>query len=135
MGSVSTYRFFNLWRAIGVALVIGAVTASLLPLPFRISAHHLDKLWHGLTYACMMFWFVQLYGRSRNWILALGFIGLGILVEGLQSLTGYRTAEVADAVANSIGVAVGWGLFQTPLGRTLAWLDRLLARGRGLPES
>ena len=131
----SPLRYFKVWRAIGVALVVGAVAVSLMPAPPAFSTSHIDKLWHALTYACLMFWFVQLFRRKRIWALALGFVAMGSMIEGLQYLTGYRTAEFADALANTAGVLVGWGLYQTPLGGSLQWLDHQLSRIRHLSNS
>jgi len=38
-------------------------------------------------------------------------VGMGVVIAGLQYLTGYRTAENADALANAFGVGIGWLLF------------------------
>lgn len=131
----SPLRFFRLWRAIGIALVAGAIVVSLIPLPYTFSMSYTDKIWHALTYACLMFWFVQLFRWKRNWLLALGFMAMGVLIEGLQYLTGYRTAELADVLANTSGVLAGWALFRTPLGGSLQWFDTRLARIRQLSNS
>jgi VanZ family protein len=39
---------------------------------------------------------------------ALGFVAMGILIEFLQRMTGYRDFEVLDMVADAIGVLLGW---------------------------
>jgi len=39
---------------------------------------------------------------------ATGFILMGIALEFLQGMTGTRSFEVFDMVANSVGVALGW---------------------------
>jgi len=39
---------------------------------------------------------------------AAGFILMGIALEFLQGMTGYRTFDVFDMIANTIGVALGW---------------------------
>jgi glycopeptide antibiotics resistance protein len=51
---------------------------------------------------------------------------MGVAIEYLQRMTGYRTFDVADMIANGIGAALGWGLAQTPLGNALDWVERLL---------
>ena len=135
MSESTALKFVQFWRSVGAVLVMGAVIVSLIPAPYKFSTSHMDKLWHAITYAGLMFWFAQLYGNAVHWRLALGFVALGAVIEGLQHLTGYRMAEVADAIANTVGVLLGWALFRTPLGRMLRHFDRLLARARKLPSS
>ena len=53
---------------------------------------------------------------------------MGVAIEFLQGMTGYRTFEVADMIANAIGAALGFGAGSDPLGRALDWTERLLAR-------
>ena len=88
---------------------------------------HGDKLGHLLAYGVLMFWFAGLYHR-RYWSrLAIGFILLGVALEYLQGLTGYRTHDPLDMLANSLGVAVGAGLALVPLAHPIGWLDHWLA--------
>ena len=75
----------------------------------------------------MAFWFAMLFeGRARQAGIAIAFAAMGVAIEFLQGMTGYRTFEVADMIANGIGAGLGWGLAQTPLGNALAWAERLL---------
>ena len=54
-----------------------------------------------------MFWFAQIY---KTWIFyAVGFVAMGIGLEFLQGTLGYRQADVLDMVANTLGIAAGWG--------------------------
>ena len=56
-----------------------------------------------------MFWFCFLYGKSGVRLrYAAGFIAMGIALEFIQRWLGYRTSEVLDMAANSLGVALGW---------------------------
>ena len=56
-----------------------------------------------------MFCFAQLDARHRNRLAyAAGFVALGVGLEFVQGLTDYRTFEVADMVANAIGVLLSW---------------------------
>jgi len=132
---VKDFHYRPLWQFIGLLLVLGSFVGSLIPMPINLSVSHSDKMLHVLTYAGLMFWFTQLYTRPSHWRLAIAFIVMGAIIEGLQYLTGYRKADIADALANTVGVIAGWGMFLSPIGRTLAYLDRLLARVRQLPES
>jgi VanZ family protein len=102
--------------AAGWAWAAAIVWLSLTPSPPRVDFSHSDKLGHFAAYALLMFWFAQLYAR-RNARLsyALTFIAMGIGLELAQGALGYRTSEVLDVAANTIGVLLGWAaalLFQ-----------------------
>ena len=60
--------------------------------------------------------------------MALAFVILGISLEYLQRLSGYRTFEYADMGANAAGVLCALLLAQTPLSRCLAVVERSLLR-------
>jgi VanZ family protein len=56
-----------------------------------------------------MFWFCVLYRPLRvRAFYAAGFIAMGIALEFVQGWLGYRSFEVADMVANTVGVILGW---------------------------
>jgi len=95
------------------ALVVLAV--SLMPVEprFLSSVHHLDKLAHLCEYLLFAWMLVQavraapVYERTYllwAWIYATSY---GLLMELLQALVPWRTAEWGDAVANAIGAAIG----------------------------
>ena len=70
-----------------------------------------DKLEHLLAYGTLMFWFCVLYRPLRvRAAYAAGFIAMGIALEFVQRWLGYRSFEVADMVANTAGVGVGWSV-------------------------
>jgi VanZ family protein len=87
------------------------VFLSLTPRPPQIDVEYGDKLGHLLAYGLLMFWFCFLY-RSRDARLAygIGWIAMGVALEFAQRATGYRSFEVADMIANSLGVLLAWGL-------------------------
>ena len=116
MTRVLEMKYVRVWRGIGALMIAGAFVVSLMPSPVRTGFNHADKLFHAITYASMMYWFVQIYSRDRHVLIAVALVMMGICIEGLQYLTGYRMAEFMDAVANAIGVGIGWGLYLTPLG-------------------
>jgi VanZ family protein len=93
------------------------VAASLLPpgdLPVRVGSH--DKLWHAAGYALAMLMAVPLWQRVRHLLgVALALAVMGAAMEVLQGLAGYRSMELADAVANASGVLVGLLATATPL--------------------
>lgn len=71
-----------------------------------------DKIYHFGAYALLtIIWYNFFYRTSVKFkILASALISIiyGIVVEVLQgTLTSYRTEDIADVVANSIGVIFG----------------------------
>jgi hypothetical protein len=123
-------RFPNLWLSIGILLITLVIVASLMPHPPHIAQFRgNDKLGHFAAYIAIMFWFGQIYTRNRaRWTMALAFVILGISLEYLQRLSGYRTFEYADMGANAAGVLSALLLAQTPLSRCLAVVERSALR-------
>ena len=116
----------RIWLLLGWGMVFSVAVLSLVPLDIDLS-HNRDKFAHFIAYGSMTFWFAMLFpGRARQLAIALGFAAMGVAIEFLQRMTGYRTFDVADMVANGIGVAIGWGLALTSLARALEWAERLL---------
>lgn len=109
--------------------IIAAITAlSLLPISGPdLGIQHADKWQHALAYICLTLYFVQLLppsARARG-LLALLLLAFGIGIELVQSLLPWRSAELADVLANALGIVVGQLLALTPLGCVL---ERLEAR-------
>lgn len=100
--------------AVGWLYAAAIVFLSLTPRPPRIEVEHGDKLGHLLAYGLLMFWFCFLY-RYRHTRLAygIGWIAMGVALEFAQRATGTRSFEVADMIANSLGVLLGWGISAT----------------------
>jgi hypothetical protein len=86
-----------------------------------------DKLGHVAAYASLMGWWLQIDRRPER--LALLFVLMGLALEILQSLGGYRNGDIFDMAANTLGVGLGW-LSALLLPDWLARLDRL-ARSPG----
>lgn len=99
----------RLWKVIGWTLVVLVIFLSLTPAPIQLPVDHGDKFEHIFAYAVLMSWFASLYAKSaQRTKFAIGFIALGISLEFVQRWTGYRSFDVADMVADAIGVAAGW---------------------------
>jgi len=95
------------WLAFGIVF-FGIVAASLvstssLPAPALAGS---DKLQHAVAYFALSL--VSFYATDRDrWLaVAVGVAALGAGVEVAQAFLSYRTASVADAAANVVGVAV-----------------------------
>ena len=123
-------RFPNLWLIVGFLLVMLVIVASLMPNPPHVAQFRgNDKLGHFAAYVAITFWFGQIYTRNRErWTMALVFVILGISLEYLQRLSGYRTFEYADMGANAAGVFCALLLTQTPLSKSLAVVERSALR-------
>jgi VanZ family protein len=90
------------------------VFLSLTPRPAHINVEHGDKVAHLLAYGLLMLWFCFLYryGVTRL-AYAIGWVAMGVALEFAQGAAGYRSFEVADMAANSLGVLLGWGISVT----------------------
>ena len=101
-------------RVIGLGLGWGwaatIVWLSLTPSPPQVDVQFGDKLGHFGAYGLLMLWFSFLYPRLRVQALyAISFIAMGIGLEFWQGWLGYRTYDLMDMAANTIGVLLGWG--------------------------
>ena len=93
----------------GYLLILAIIVFSLIPHGPQIDMRDGDKLGHFLAYGSLMFWFAQLDGGFDGRLrCAIGFSLMGIALEFLQNLTGYRSFDVLDMLANATGVLLGW---------------------------
>jgi VanZ family protein len=84
------------------------VWLSLTPSPPQVDVEYGDKLGHFGAYGLLMFWFALLYHHRRTRALYMvAFIAMGVGLEFLQGRLGYRTLDVADMAANTLGVLLG----------------------------
>ncbi|OGS80800.1 MAG: hypothetical protein A2061_08125 [Gallionellales bacterium GWA2_59_43] len=107
------------WLVLGWLWVATVLYLSLTPSPPEpLRFWSVDKLEHALAYCLLMLWFCQVYVRRlQRLFAAVLLIALGIIVELLQEMTGYRYFEYADMLANATGVMLGWAWARTGLGR------------------
>ena len=79
------------------------VWLSLTPSPPQVDVDYGDKLGHFGAYGLLMFWFALLYlelaASARGTL--IGFIAMGIGLEFLQGMLGYRSFDVHDMAANT----------------------------------
>jgi hypothetical protein len=109
------------WIALGVVIIAAIWILSLIPNPPHIGVEGEDKVGHVVAYGVLMLWWSQILIRSWDrLIIAAAFITMGIVIEFVQGWTGWRTFEVADMIADAIGVAMGWCTACTPAGSILA---------------
>ena len=116
----------KIWLTLGGLWVVAVFYLSLMPIPPQPFVFDgVDKLQHALAYALLMLWFCQVYvARKPRISLLLSLVAMGISIEILQGMSGYRYFEYADMLANSTGVLIGWGLARTRMGRVFTMLDK-----------
>jgi len=106
-------RYPARWYSAGILLLLAVLGAALLPQfwPWNLGGIgggiFNDKWAHLLTFAVLALWFAGQYARQSYWRIALGLLCFGVLIEICQSMLTYRTAEVADFVADVIGIVLG----------------------------
>jgi len=105
----NSLKLFKLFYALGllwVSAVIYLSTTSSPPDTSEIAFG--DKIFHTLGYFCLFYWFGQIYKHQYFYRPAAALIAMGIILEFVQYQLGYRTLEIADMVANTSGVLIGW---------------------------
>lgn len=119
------WLWVSLWLLLFVVIAVGSlISPDNLP-PVDISGF--DKVQHFAGYAVLSSGAVLLFRRLRTQVLAaLVIIAFGIGIEVAQaSLTTDRMGDVADVLANTLGVLAGLLLSATPVAH---WLERLDVR-------
>jgi len=126
-------RFSAYWIVLGLVYGVVVIYMSLAPAPSTdvLPFPQVDKAVHFSVYAFLMLWFGQIYHeRPVMLLIASGLVMMGILLEVLQGLGGYRTFEYADIAANAIGVASGFCVARTRFGGLLRAFEILMVRSR-----
>ncbi len=114
-------RLAKFWFLLAYILLLGLGILSLIPAP---DIGDSDKIAHFAAYAALSAWFSLLVEQRKSlWVVLIGLIGYGLLLEFLQSLTSYRQGDIADAIANSLGVMTGLVFYFSPLRRILRQVD------------
>jgi hypothetical protein len=108
----------RLWFACGMGFVALVIYLSLTPDPVRAPTWDDFKTGHVIAYSWLMLWFGQIWTSVARRLVVAGMLcALGIGLEYAQDLTGYRTFSHSDMWDDALGVAVGFALCFTPLGR------------------
>ena len=104
------------WQFASVAVLILVMTAALMPAIWfwqnlaRSNTQVLDKWVHLGTFLFLAIWFAGQYRRQSYWRIALGLISFGILIEICQRMVSYRTGDLDDLLADSVGILIGLGI-------------------------
>jgi len=116
-------RHARLWRVLSVLILLLVLLAALSPafwFDTRGSAllwfENADKWLHALTFVLLAVWFAGLFNRSRYWLIGLGLMLFGFVLEACQLMVSYRTADWIDIGANTAGIIVGLTVAAAGLG-------------------
>ena len=103
-------KHLKLKRIIGGLYVAFIITMSLTPDPVmaKYDPTNQDILSHFSAYFIMMLWHARIYPAKYYPYLAIIFILLGIVIEGLQGTIATREFQVIDIGFNTIGVVFAW---------------------------
>ena len=117
------------WRRLSFLLILLIIFLSLQPNPVDTSGIALGDKWaHLLAYGGLMGWFGLIVIRAFQWRFALAFIALGVALEFVQGMTGYRNFDYGDMLANALGVGFGYWLCSSRFSNALFFIEYNLRR-------
>jgi VanZ family protein len=97
------------YRSLFFACAVVVFVLALLPPQLPMPSTGWDKANHVLAFCVLGVLGCRAYaGRASR--VVLGLLGYGCLIELLQGLTGYRSAEWLDVLADAAGILLGWPL-------------------------
>jgi|GEM_PF-1566137 len=125
---VEQLRWKWLWWSGGVLLVAGVLWLSLIPSQGLPGISLSDKAEHALGYGVLTTWFSGLVVRAHHLGAGAVLFAFGIGCELLQHFgSAGRSGEVADAVANVVGVVLALAIVRLTRGSWMRGVERLLA--------
>jgi VanZ family protein len=96
------------WVAVWVVALAALIVGSLNPVTKPPGEYHIDKFAHLLVYGGLAGLPALFLRRWRPiLLLAVALVAVGCAVEVLQHLVPGRKGSVGDALANTIGIALG----------------------------
>jgi len=122
-------RFARYWLGAGLALLAVIMILALLPLPTLLPITQGDKVLHFLAFAFVTLWFLGVFEPAIAPRVAGGLVLYGVLMELLQGLTPYRSADPYDVLSDVIGISAGWLLASAGLRRWCGRVEALLGAG------
>ena len=122
-------RYRNLWLAIGWCLVAVVIYLSVARVSGPPSPPGADKVGHFIAYGALATWFMHIVRERRGRLFScLALACLGVALEFVQATLPFRDFEVADMVANSAGVLLGWIAAPPRLPNILAIAESMFRR-------
>ena len=127
--SMLPLRYPRLWLTLGWVGVAFAIFVCLLPADKLPEVGASDKSEHFAAYFVLSTLFAGIYPRNRYWMIALGLVIMGILIEFAQGAMHMgRQADAMDVVANSTGIAAGLVLCWFGLGSWVQWFETIVSK-------
>jgi VanZ family protein len=96
----------KVWRVLLAFTLLAILVLSLMPPSSKLPTTGWDKSNHMLGFGTLGLLGVRGW-PGRAWIVLAALLAYGALIEVLQSLTPYRSAEWADLIADGVGLLVG----------------------------
>lgn len=103
------------WRLPFWLCLAAVLTLALLPPTTPMPTTGWDKSNHLLAFSTL-FVVGRLAYATYPWALTAGLLAYGGLIEWLQSLTPYRSADWTDLLADALGMAAGWAVYAAARG-------------------
>lgn len=101
------------WLLCTCFLLIGITILSLLPPKSGLEIQSNDKVNHFVAYACLTFCGLAAKFLKQAFGIVLLFILFGILMEWLQGFVPGRDQSFFDAIANMLGVGIGFIIYRS----------------------
>lgn len=122
-------HYLKIWKGLGWALVLSVIVLSLAPTPdVPVTFDMSDKLIHLAAYCVLMFWFGAIHlSTPARLKTGAALVFMGVLLEFAQGWTGYRSFQVPDMAANSLGVVLGFFLCRTSLSGVFSYIEKKIA--------
>ncbi len=120
------------WRLAGIVLLLGVLAGTVMPTlwlwPQPREILRADAWRHLLTFLFLTVWFAGQYSRNSYWRLVVGLTAFGVLIELIQRMISYRSAEWMDLAADVGGIGIGIVVAMVGLGgwslRFEQWLEK-----------
>ena len=119
----------KLWLGLWIfGWLLCVVLSMITPPDISLNFDNSDKIGHFLAYGTLSGWAVMIFQQKRSWYLSAFFlIGLGIAMEFAQGyFTTTRMMDWHDAVANMMGVGLGFCVSLLPMQDWLQRMDKKL---------
>lgn len=97
-------------KVIAWCLALVVIILCVIPAPKIVEVSNVDKVEHALAFAALAFVFLRAYRHRVIWVIT-GCVAFGVGIELVQYFIPWRSAELADLVADIVGVLLGWMAF------------------------